>query len=105
MTLTEPKKLVSSCSSNLVHIKKDSCVQFLITGSPKLLPPSSLAVTAYYDINGTAAEVLDASDNDNTRFRMNLNSGKYILVARATWLPENEDVTGYVIYKFVVNVE
>jgi hypothetical protein len=66
MTLTEPKKLVSSCSSNLVHIKKDSCVQFLITGSPKLLPPSSLAVTAYYDINGTAAEVLDASDNDNT---------------------------------------
>lgn len=26
---------------------------------------------------------------------MNLNSGNYILIAVATWLPGSEDVTGY----------
>ncbi|HYY49261.1 MAG TPA: hypothetical protein VE643_00180, partial [Nitrososphaeraceae archaeon] len=67
--------------------------------------PSSLAVTAYYAINGTAAAVLDATDYDNTIFRMNLNSGNYILIAVATWLPGSEGVTGYVIYKFVVSIE
>jgi hypothetical protein len=36
---------------------------------------------------------------------MNLNSGNYILIAVATWLPASEDVIGYVIYKFVVSIE
>jgi hypothetical protein len=100
-----PQNVSANIPLSIVHIKSGSCVQFLIVGTPKLLPPSSLAVTAYYDINGTAAKVLDATDYDNTVFRMNLNSGNYILVAAATWLPGSEDVTGYVIYKFVVSVE
>ena len=100
-----PQNVSANIPSNIVHIKSGSCVQFLIVGTPKLLPPSSLAVTAYSAINGTAAAVLDATDYDNTVFRMNLNSGNYILVAAATWLPGSEDVTGYIIYKFVVSVE
>ena len=100
-----PQNVSMNTPSNIVHVKKDSCIQFIIIGTPKLLPPSSLAVTAYSAINGSAAAVLDATDYDNTIFRMNLNSGNYILVAAATWLPGSEDVTGYVIYKFVVNVE
>ena len=100
-----PQNISANLPSNIVHIKNGSCIQFVIVGTPKLLPPSSLAVTAYYAINGTAAAVLDATDYDNTIFRMNLNSGNYILIAVATWLPGSEDVTGYVIYKFVVSVE
>lgn len=100
-----PQNVSANLPSNIVHIKNGSCIQFVIVGTPKLLPPSSLAVTAYYAVNGTAAAVLDATDYDNTIFRMNLNSGNYILIAVATWLPGSEDVTGYVIYKFVVSVE
>lgn len=100
-----PQNISANLPSNIVHIKNGSCIQFVIVGTPKLLPPSSLAVTAYYAINGTAAAVLDATDYDNTIFRMNLNSGNYILIAVATWLPGSEDVTGYVIYKFVVSIE
>src|SRR5919202_3954327 len=100
-----PQNVSANLPPNIVHIKNDSCIQFVIVGTPKLLPPSSLAVTAYYAINGTAAAVLDATDYDNTIFRMNLNSGNYILIAVATWLPGSEDVTGYVIYKFGLSVE
>jgi len=100
-----PQNISANLPSNIVHIKNGSCIQFIIVGTPKLLPPSSLAVTAYHAINGTAAAVLDATDYDNTIFRMNLNSGNYILIAVATWLPGSEDVTGYVIYKFVVSIE
>lgn len=100
-----PQNVSANLPSNIVHIKNDSCIQFVIVGTPKLLPPSSLAVTAYYAINGTAAAVLDATDYDNTIFRMNLSKGNYILIAVATWLPGSEDVTGYVIYKFVVSIE
>jgi hypothetical protein len=97
-----PQNISSNLPSNIVHVKKDSCIQFLIVGRPKLLPLSSLAVTAYSAINGIAAKVLDATDYDSSVFRINLNSGNYIL---ATCLPGSEEVTGYVIYKFVVSVE
>jgi len=99
-----PQNITVNLPSNIVHIQKGSCIQFQIKGTPKLLPPSSLAVSAYYAVNGSAAKVLNATDYDNSTFRMNLNNGNYILLATATWLPGSEDVTGYVIYKFVVNV-
>jgi hypothetical protein len=101
----QPQNITANLPSNIVHVQKDSCIQFLIRGTPKLLPPSSLAVTAYSTISGAAAKVLNATDYDSSIFRMNLNSGNYILLAAATWLPgSEEDVTGYVIYKFVVSV-
>jgi hypothetical protein len=99
-----PQNITVNLPSNIVHVQKGSCIQFLIRGTPKLLPPSSLAVTAYSDTSGAAVKVLNATDYDNSIFRMNLNSGNYILLATATWLPGSEDVTGYVIYKFVVSV-
>jgi hypothetical protein len=100
-----PQNISANLPPNIVPVNKDTCIQFLIIGTPKLLPPSSLAITAYSATNGTASKVLDAIDYDNAIFRMNLNSGNYILIAAATWLPGSEDVTGYVIYKFVVRVE
>jgi len=99
-----PQNITVNLPSNIVHIQKGSCIQFQIKGTPKLLPPSSLAVSAYYAVNGSAAKVLNATDYDNSIFRMNLNSGIYILLATATWLPGSENVTGYVIYKFVVSL-
>jgi hypothetical protein len=99
-----PQNITANLPSNIVHVQKDSCIQFLIRGTPKLLPQTSLAVTAYSATSGAAAKVLNATDYDGSIFRMNLNSGNYILLATATWLPGSQDVTGHVIYKFVVSV-
>src|SRR5690349_7774514 len=99
-----PQNITTDLPSNVIHIQKDSCVQFLIKGAPKQLPPSSLAVTAYPANTETAVKVLNATNYDSSIFRMSLNKGPYVLLATATWLPGSEDVTGYVIYKFMASV-
>jgi hypothetical protein len=100
-----PQNITTNLPSNVIHIQEDSCVQFLIKGTTKQLPPSSLAVTAYAANTGTAVKVLNATNYDTSIFRMSLNKGPYILLATATWLPGSEDVTGYVIYKFMASVD
>ncbi|MGC1929092.1 MAG: hypothetical protein WA667_08965, partial [Candidatus Nitrosopolaris sp.] len=86
------------------HVAEGSCVQFAIKGTPRGLPSSSLAVTAYASNNGTAVKVLNAVNSHSSIFKMNLVRGTYILLAVATWLPGSEHVSGYVIYKFMVTV-
>jgi hypothetical protein len=100
----QPKKVTANLPSNAVHVKEGSCVQFAIIGTPRLLPPSSLAVTAYDHNNGTAVKVLTAVNSHSSIFRVNLVRGNYILLGVGTWLPRSEHVSGYAIYKFVVKV-
>jgi hypothetical protein len=99
-----PRNVTTNLPSKIVDVKEGSCVQFAIIGTPRLLPPSSLAVTAYASNNGTAVKVLNAVNSHSSIFRMNLVRGTYILLAVATWLPGSEHVSGYVIYKFMVTV-
>jgi hypothetical protein len=98
----QPKKVTANLPSKVVHVKEGSCVQFAIIDTPKLLPPSSLAVTAYDRNNGTAVKVLTAVNSHSSIFRLNLVRGNYILLGVGTWLPRSEHVSGYAIYKFVV---
>jgi len=100
----QPIKVTTNLASKVVHIKEGSCVQFAIIGTPRLLPPSSLAVTAYDRNNGTAVKVLNAVNSHSSVFRVNLVRGNYILLGVGTWLPGSEHVSGYAIYKFVVKV-
>jgi hypothetical protein len=99
-----PKNVTANLPSKMVQIERISCVQFVIEGTPGILPPSSLAVTAYTNNNGTAVKVLSAVNSQSTVFRVTLEKGAYILLAAATWLPGREHVSGYVIYKFIVKV-
>lgn len=99
-----PKNVSANLPSKIVQVKEGSCIQFVIKGTPKLLPASSLAVTAYYSNNGTAAKVLSAANSHSSIFKVTLDKGNYIYLAVATWLPGAEHVSGYVIYKFMVNV-
>ena len=99
-----PKNVSANLPSKIVQVKEGSCIQFVIKGTPKLLPASSLAVTAYYSNNGTAAKVLSAVNSHSSIFKVTLDKGNYIYLAVATWLPGAEHVSGYVIYKFMVNV-
>ena len=54
-----PQNITTNLPSNVIHIQEDSCVQFLIKGTTKQLPPSSLAVTAYAANTGTAVKVTE----------------------------------------------
>jgi hypothetical protein len=100
----QPRNLTTNLPPKIVQVKEGSCVLFAIIGTPRLLPPSSLAVTAYASNNGTAVKVLNAADTHTSIFRVNLVRGSYVLLAVGTWLPGSEQVSGYAIYKFAVNV-
>ncbi|MGB7881392.1 MAG: hypothetical protein WBL44_01595 [Nitrososphaeraceae archaeon] len=100
-----PTNNTANLPSNIVSLNKDSCVQFLITGTPRTLPPNSLDVSAY-TLDNTPVAVLDAAENYTSTFQVTLDDGIYALLSAATWDPTSadEDVGGYVIYNFLVNV-
>lgn len=97
------EKVRALLPSDVVNIKKGSFVQFFAKGDPAILPPSSLSIDAYTS-QGKAAGVLNITKSTTSTFALNLNEGKYILLAVATWLPRSEDVTGYTIFSYMVNV-
>jgi hypothetical protein len=100
-----PTNNTANLPSNTVNLNKNSCVQFVITGTPRTLPPNSLDVSAY-TVDNTPVTVLDAAENYTSTFRVTLDDGIYVLLSAATWDPTSadEDVGGYVIYNFLVNV-
>jgi hypothetical protein len=100
-----PTNTTANLPSNTVNLSKDSCVQFVITGTPRTLPPDSLDVSAY-SVDNTPVAVLDAAENYSSMFRITLDDGVYILLSAATWDPTSadEDVGGYVTYNFLINV-
>jgi hypothetical protein len=98
-----PENITANLPLKIVNIDKNSCIQFIIKGTPRILPPSSLDISAY-TVQGSPVAVLNATENDSSTFPVNLDNGKYILLSAATWVPSSEQVTGYVIYKFLVNV-
>ena len=100
-----PANNTANLPSNIVNLNKDSCVQFVITGTPRTLPPDSLDISAY-TVDNTPVTVLDAVENYTSTFRIALDDGMYVLLSAATWDPTSidEDVGGYVIYNFLVNV-
>ena len=101
-----PENISSQLPAESIEVENGSCIQFIIRGTPSTLPPDSLDVSAYAAANGTSLGVLDATEDNTSTFRVNLPNGMYIFLATATWIPstEDEDVTGYVIYKFLANV-
>ena len=65
-------------------------------------------MTAYTE-KGNPVKVLKVNEDKSkkeTSFIIDLNEGKYILMAVATWLSEGskEVITGYVAYSYRVNV-
>jgi hypothetical protein len=97
------EKVTALLPSDVVNIKKGSFVQFIAKGNPLILPPSSLSINAYTS-QGKAVSVLNTTKGTSSTFALNLNEGKYILLATATWLPGSEDVTGYAIFSYMVNI-
>ena len=97
------EKVTALLPSDVVNIKKGSIVRFFAKGDPAILPSNSLSISAYTN-QGKAVGVLNTTKAASSTFSLNLQEGKYILLAVATWLPGSEDVTGYAIFSYMVNV-
>ena len=89
-------------------LEKGSQVMFSIKDNPAPeAQPDSLSVTAYSADDGTPIKVLNVSSNKEDTFDIDLEEGKYILLAIATWLPNEGNyltVEGYASYAFRINV-
>jgi hypothetical protein len=48
--------------------------------------------------------VLNITKGTSSNVALNLTQGKYILLATATWIPRSEDVTGYAIFSYMINI-
>jgi hypothetical protein len=97
------EKVTALLPSDMVNIKKGSIVRFFAKREPAILPSNSLSINAY-TVQGKAVGVLNTTKAASSTFSLNLQEGKYILLAVATWLPGSEDVTGYAIFSYMVNV-
>lgn len=84
-------------------IKKGSSVQFFAKGNPQIVPPASLSIDVYTS-QGKAVTVLNTTKSASTTIPLNLPEGKYILLTTATWIPGSEDVTGYAIFSYMINI-
>jgi hypothetical protein len=98
-------KINANLPNNITGVIKDSCLGFLIPNYLLGLEPSSISINAY-DMQGNSIKLLsNKEDRTSTLFKVNLNEGKYILLAVATWLPTKENMmVGYEEYKFLINV-
>ncbi len=89
-------------------LEKGSQVMFSIKDNPTPeAQPDSLSITAYSADDGTPIKVLNVSSNKKDTFDIDLDEGRYILLAIATWLPNEGNfltTEGYVSYAFRVNV-
>lgn len=89
-------------------LEKGSQVMFSIKDNPASeAQPDSLSITAYSADDGAPIKVLNVSSNKKDAFGIDLEEGRYILLAIATWLPNEGNyltTEGYVSYAFRVNV-
>lgn len=111
---SSPEAAMLRLNSSLYEIpaQNGSKVKFTISNSPAQLPPESLSVTAY-TLNPTkAVKVLEVDEQDpsNTSFRINLEKGKYLLLATSTWIASstgderNNNISGYAIYAWSTEI-
>ena len=99
-----PERIISNVPNKSLIVINGSCLGFVIQNDPLTKTPSSLSVNAY-SAQGHALKVLSSVEHSKSNFfNVSLDEGKYILLVVATWLPEDQKVTGYVEYNFLIDV-
>jgi hypothetical protein len=114
-TATPTDNITSPLPNQIITVKKDSTVNFIIKGNntPTKAQPNTLSVTAY-NIKGMPVKLLNTTKQTGTSMVVvNLDKGQqYILLSVATWLPQkgsnnnnNENtIIGFVSYSYRINV-
>jgi hypothetical protein len=104
----------------VIFIKRGSSISFIVRNSSSSSSnnnnytnnnlanslPNSLSITAY-DFKGKPVKLLNTTEKSSTSSAsVNLNPGRYILMAVATWLPQQSHKTrsAFVSYKYDINI-
>ena len=102
-----PKFNISNINSKIIDLKNSSKVLFNITDYPPIITPSYLGVTAYKD-TGESAQIIKNEDYNitdiNDTSTISLKEGQYTLIATATWDGTSEDVEGFQLNAFKINI-
>ena len=98
------KKINSSLPRNSIVVLKGDCLGFAIENDPSSLPPDSLSVDAY-KVHGNSQVLAIAQNTKSIFFKTNLSEGQYVILVVVTWLPGNEDVSGYEEYNFLIKLK
>ncbi|MGE0243573.1 MAG: hypothetical protein AB7F53_07060 [Nitrososphaeraceae archaeon] len=103
-----PQFNFSNINTKIINLKNSSEVLFNITDYPPIITPSYLGVTAYKD-TGETAQIIKNEDYNITKINdastINLKEGEYTLIATATWDGATEDVEGFQLNAFKINVK
>ena len=98
---------ISNINTEVITVENGSNVEFKIIDYPQIIKPSYLGVTAYKDTTETA-QIIENEEYNKTKpidtNKIDMKAGDYTLIATATWDGESEDVEGYQLNAFKINV-
>jgi hypothetical protein len=98
---------ISDINTEVITVENGSEVEFKIIDYPQIIKPSYLGVTAYKD-TGESAQIIKNEEfniiKSNDTNKIDMNEGNYTLIATATWDGETEDVEGFQLNAFKINI-
>lgn len=98
---------ISNINTEVITVENDSEVEFKIIDYPQIIKPSYLGITAYKDTGETTQIIVNEEYNktkSNVTNKIDMEEGDYTLIATATWDGESEDVEGYQLNAFKINL-
>lgn len=98
---------ISNINTEVITVENDSEVEFKIIDYPQIIKPSYLGITAYKDTGETIQIIVNEEYNktkSNDTNKIDMEEGDYTLIATATWDGESEDVEGYQLNAFKINL-
>ena len=103
----KPQLNISDINTEVITVENGSEVEFKIIDYPQIIKPSYLGVTAYKD-TGESAQIIKNEEfniiKSNDTNKIDMNEGNYTLIATATWDGETEDVEGFQLNAFKINI-
>ena len=103
----KPQFNLSNINTKVIIIENGSEVEFKIKDYPRIIKPSYLGVTAYKE-PGELAQIIKNEEfnkiNSNDTNKIDMEEGEYTLIATATWNGESEEVEGFQLNAFKINL-
>jgi hypothetical protein len=103
----KPQFNISNINTEVITVENGSEVEFKIIDYPQIIKPSYLGITAYKD-TGESAQIIKNEEfniiKSNYTNKIDMNEGNYTLIATATWDGETEDVEGFQLNAFKINI-
>ncbi len=103
----KPQFNISNINTEVITVENGSEIEFKIIDYPQIIKPSYLGVTAYKD-TGESAQIIKNEEfnkiKSNDTNKIDMKEGEYTLIATATWDGESEDVEGFQLNAFKINI-